>query len=150
MPGGAEIIPLRLEQSPDITRFERFAVPNRALTTPEKGVYRKLAYDWARLDATTQTTLYAALCLGKLTRQLNAMFGETMAETDTARKTFDNPDRQATFNTFTAAMEQQYAQFLLGINLTAARGMEQVIAEGYPQLAQPKNVWQRMLAALHG
>ncbi len=78
------------------------------------------------------------------------MFGETMVETDATRKTFDNPDRQATYNTFSAAMEQQYAQFLLGINLTAARGMERVIAEGYPQPAQPKNLWQRMLAAMHG
>ncbi len=69
MAGGAEIIPLRIEQAPDITRFERFAVPNRPLTAAEKDVYRKLAYDWARLDATTQSTLYAALCLGKLTRR---------------------------------------------------------------------------------
>src|SRR4051812_20698025 len=123
-----ELVPLAPQPVTEISRFENFAVPSRKLTSHEKAIYRRLASDWAQLDATAQSTLYASYLTGKLTEFLRDIFAGLLNTTLDQQDMRVDPRGRGMMQTFDNAMLQQDAQTLLGFKLTAARKMDAVLA----------------------
>lgn len=140
-----DLVPLAPQPVTDISRFENFAVPSRKLTSHEKAIYRRLASDWAQLDASAQSTLYASYLTGKLTEFLGSIFSGLINTTLDQQDASVDPRGRSMLQNFHNAMLQQDGQILLGFKLTAARKMDAVLAEDYPDTPPTPNVWQRML-----
>lgn len=141
----SDLVPFAPRPVSDISRFEHFTVATHKMTGHEKVIYRRLASDWAQLDATAQTTLYAAFLQGRLTKYLREIFADTLEETYDELLRFSDPEPRGMMKNFNTAMLQQDAQILLGFKMTAARKTDAILAQDYPDEAPKANLWQRIL-----
>ncbi|MGY1710357.1 hypothetical protein ACI8AC_12695 [Geodermatophilus sp. SYSU D00758] len=141
-------VPLDIRMSaPKLHDFTSFAVPKRPLTTGEKAVYRRLADDWAVLDAAAQRQLFVSLIAGRLTEFLTEIFATTVARVFTREEAITNPRVKELSRKFNEVALQQHAQTMLGLQATTNEVFAQTVSGALTAASQPEraNLWQRLL-----
>jgi hypothetical protein len=136
---------LFIQETDDISVFRNFAIPSRRMTDAEKAEYRRLASDWAKLDAIAQRTLYAAFIAGRIARYARNVFRRTLKETYDEPHGLKHPKAIALMEGFDDKSVPQDAQFLLGFKLTAARNIDKILAGEQAENVEHQNFWYRIL-----
>jgi len=141
-----EIVPFRLQESTDISRFENFVVPTRKMTSSEVATYDKLGYDWARIDAKGQRLAYAAIMQNKFQDFFIALFAQGLNFAYATLEEVTDPRAHAIMEEYTKGMVRQTAQINATFRDTVARRMGQILDEPFPE-PQRDNIFRRVLGS---
>jgi len=141
-----EILPYEMRETTDISRFENFAVPTRKMTSSERATYDKLGYDWARIDASAQKLVYAAMVQNKLQDFFIVVFARGLNFAYATLGEVTDPRGYAVMEEYVKGMLRQTAQINATFRDTSARKMGQILDESFPE-PQTDNIFRRLLGS---